>query len=145
MSDNHMNVPANNTQVEFSIPYILSQIAAIQQETSYLDEAIETLSGMSNGESGDTGSPGNLMGQAKAEAIGRIVCGREDTNRQMLRLYERMYEDLSPNPRTYAAPSDWAPNYSGSHPMDRMMDPGFHANPMNWMPQQPPQAEPTEE
>ena len=144
MSDHHMNVSANNTSVEFSIPYILSQIAAIQQETSYLDEAIETLGGMLAGESGDTGSPGNLMGQARAEAIGHIVCCRETTNQQMLRLYERMYEDLSPNPRSYAAPSDWAPKDSGPNPMDRMTDPDFHANPMNWMPK-PPQAEPTEE
>lgn len=49
---------------------------------------------MSGGDSGDPASPGNLQGQAKAEAFGTIIRCRETTNQQILRLYERMYEDL---------------------------------------------------
>ena len=45
--------------------------------------------------SGDSGSPGNVQGQAKAEAFGVIVKSRETTNQQILRLYEKMYMELS--------------------------------------------------
>lgn len=50
---------------------------------------------MSDGDSGDSGSPGNVQGQAKAEAFGVIVKSRETTNQQILRLYEKMYMELS--------------------------------------------------
>lgn len=83
-----------NTNVEYGIPYILSQIAAIQQETSYLNEAISKLAEMSDGDSGSPGSPGNLQGQAKAMAFETIVQCRETTNQQLLKFYEKMYDDL---------------------------------------------------
>ena len=38
--------------------------------------------------------PGNVMGQAKAEALGAIVATRETTNQQILWLYEKMYDDM---------------------------------------------------
>lgn len=85
---------SENTNVEYSIPYILSQIAAIQQETSYLNEAIDKLSKMSDGDSGGPGAPGNLQGQAKAMAFETIVQCRETTNQQLLKFYEKMYDDL---------------------------------------------------
>lgn len=88
------NTQVENTIVEYSIPYILEQIAAIQQETAYLNEAIEKLSKMSDGDSGSPGAPGNLQGQAKAMAFETIVQCRETTNQQMLRMYEKMYDDL---------------------------------------------------
>ena len=85
---------ANMTdQVELS--WLLQQIAAIQSETSYLHETIQQLGLMQNGESGDCGAPGNLLGQAKANALGDIIRCRETTNQQLLRLYEKMYNDLS--------------------------------------------------
>lgn len=80
----------------YSIEYILSQIAKIQEQTEYLNTAIEKLSLMGDGESGDPGSPGNIQGQAKAQAIGDIVRCRETTNQKMLSLYEKMYDDLRP-------------------------------------------------
>lgn len=83
-----------NTNVEYSIPYILSQIAAIQRETHYLNEAIDKLADMSDGDSGGPGAPGNLQGQAKAMAFETIVQCRETTNQQLLRFYEKMYDDL---------------------------------------------------
>lgn len=84
----------NNNEIEYSIPYILKQIAAIQQETAYLNEAIEKLSAMGDGDSGGPGAPGNLQGQAKAMAFETIVQCRETTNQQMLRMYEKMYDNL---------------------------------------------------
>lgn len=94
MSDLHTTAHTDNTEVEYSIPYILKQIAAIQQETAYLNEAIEKLSGMGDGDSGSPGAPGNLQGQAKAMAFETIVQCRETTNQQMLRIYEKMYDNL---------------------------------------------------
>ena len=82
----------NDNQVELG--WLLQQIAAIQSDTSYLHETIQQLAEMGLGDSGEMGSPGNVMGQAKAEALGDIVRCRETTNQQLLRLYEKMYDDL---------------------------------------------------
>lgn len=84
----------SGSTVEYSIPYILRQIAAIQLETAYLNEAIEKLAAMSDGDSGESYSPGNVAGVAKAEALRDVVRCRETTNQQLLRLYEKMYDDL---------------------------------------------------
>lgn len=80
----------------YNIEYILSQIAKIQEQTDYLKDAMEKLSQMGNGESGSPGAPGNIQGQAKAQAFGEIVKAHETTNQQMLSLYEKMYNDLKP-------------------------------------------------
>lgn len=88
---------------EYTIPYILTQIAAIQRETAYLNEAIDKLSTMGDGDSGGPGSPGNLQGQAKAKAFADIVRCRETTNQQLLRLYEKMYDNLCTAPQFAAA------------------------------------------
>lgn len=90
-----MTEQAINPDVEYSIPYILQQIAMIQADTAYLLEAVSKLADMSDGDSGETYSPGNIQGKAKAEALGNIVSSRESTNQQLLHIYERMYEDLS--------------------------------------------------
>ena len=52
---------------------------------------------MGDGESGAPGSPGNIQGQAKAQAFADIVRCRETTNQKMLSLYEKMYDDLKPD------------------------------------------------
>lgn len=62
----------------------------------YLNNAIEKLSLMGDGDSGDCGAPGNIQGQAKAQAMGDIVRCRETTNQKMLAFYEKMYDDLKP-------------------------------------------------
>lgn len=84
------------TESVYNIEYILSQIAKIQEQTEYLNNALEKLSQMGDGESGNPGSPGNIQGQAKAQAICDIVRCRETTNQKMLSLYEKMYDDLKP-------------------------------------------------
>ncbi len=94
MSDLNHTVQENNNEIEYSIPYILKQIAAIQQETGYLYSTISNLAAMSDGDSGGPGAPGNFQGEAKAKAYGDIVRCRETTNQQMLRMYEKMYDNL---------------------------------------------------
>ena len=85
------------TQTKFSVEYIIEQVAKIQEQTEYINQTIEKLSAMSDGDSGDGCSPGNILGQAKAQALGDIVRCRETTNQQMLKLYEKIYDDLKLN------------------------------------------------
>ena len=86
----------NDSQVELS--WLLQQIAAIQSDTDYLYQTIQQLAEMGVGESGEAGSPGDVMGQAKAEALGDIVRCRETTNQQLLDLYKRIYVEQFTRP-----------------------------------------------
>lgn len=79
---------------EMTVQDILVRIASIVNQTSYISEVADALKTMGDGDSGDSCSPGNLMGQAKAEALGAIVTTREATNQQILKLYEKMYDDM---------------------------------------------------
>ena len=85
-----------NDKVELN--WLLQQISAIQSDTGYLHETIQQLAQMGDGDSGEGGAPGNLLGKAKAEALGDIVRCRETTNQKLLTLYEKMYDDcVHPN------------------------------------------------
>ena len=95
LEDNKMTEDIKIENV-YNINYILLQIAKIQEQTEYLNNAIEKLSEMGDGECGHPGSPGNIQGQAKAQAMCDIVRCRETTNQQMLSIYEKMYDDLKP-------------------------------------------------
>ena len=85
-----------NDKVELS--WLLQQIAAIQSDTDYLYQTIQQLAEMGVGESGGAGSPGDVMGQAKAEALGDIVRCRETTNQQLLDIYKRIYVEQFTRP-----------------------------------------------
>jgi len=74
--------------------YIFKQIKEIQDQTGYLNEVINKLSQMSDGDSGEGGSPGNIQGQAKAQALGDVVRCREATNQQLLNFYMTVYNDM---------------------------------------------------
>ena len=89
------DIPTGSNTVEYTITWLLNQIAAIQNETTYIHEVMEKLFAMSDGDSGEPGSPGNIQGWAKAEALGNIVKCRETTNQQLLSFYNKMYDDLS--------------------------------------------------
>ncbi len=95
LEDNKMTENTESKSI-YNIEHILIQIAKIQQQTEYLNNAIDKLSLMGDGECGHPGSPGNIQGQAKAQAMCDIVRCRETTNQQMLSLYEKMYDDLKP-------------------------------------------------
>ena len=83
-----------------SMNYVLLQIENITAQTAYLNEALQKLGEMADGDNADGMSPGNTLGQAKAQAIGDIVRCRETTNQQLLKLYEKMYDDLKPKTET---------------------------------------------
>jgi len=82
----------NTDSIELA--FLLNQIAAIQNDTEYLKEGLAQLAQLGMGDSGEPGAPGNILGQAKATALRDMVRGRESTNQQLLRLYEKMYDDL---------------------------------------------------
>lgn len=74
--------------------YVFEQIRAVQAQDDYLKGIIRALSEMSDGDSGDCGSPGNSLGAEKAKALGDIVRCRETTNQQLLSFYTSVYNDL---------------------------------------------------
>ena len=86
----------SNTNIfgEMTVADILARINNIINQTGYITSAFESLVQMGDGDSGDCGSPGNIMGRAKAEAVAEVVRARETTNQQILRLYEKMYDDM---------------------------------------------------
>ena len=86
----------SNTSIfgEMTVADILMRINNIINQTGYITTAFESLVQMGDGDSGDCGSPGNIMGRAKAEAVAEVVRARETTNQQILKLYEKMYDDL---------------------------------------------------
>lgn len=86
----------SDSKVELS--WLLQQIAAIQSDTDYLYQTIQQLAEMGVGESGEAGSPGDIMGRAKAMALGDIVRCRETTNQQLLDLYKRIYVEQFTRP-----------------------------------------------
>lgn len=79
---------------EMTAEDILTRINHIVNMTGYISTACESLCAMGDGDSGDCGAPGNVMGEAKANAIATVVQCRETTNQQILRLYEKMYDDM---------------------------------------------------
>lgn len=83
-----------NREQVVDVAYVLKQMEAIRKETSYLHETIEKLSMMSDGDSPEAGSPGNILGRAKATAFADIVRCRETTNQEMLKIYEKIYDDM---------------------------------------------------
>ena len=84
----------NNIVGEMTVNDILTRINNIINQTGYITTAFESLVQMGDGDSGDSYSPGNIMGKAKAEAVAEVVRSRETTNQQILKLYEKMYDDM---------------------------------------------------
>lgn len=76
---------------KFTLDYVLAQIEKIAEQTNYLHETIHALSEIHSNMAGD------IATQAKAQALGDVVKCRETTNQQMLRMYEKMYEQFMPS------------------------------------------------
>lgn len=89
-----MNTNISNPLDGITVSHLVEQIAAISNQTEHLTSALKVLLTMDNGDSGECGAPGNIMGQAKAQAIGAVVTSREETNRQVIHFYEKIYDDL---------------------------------------------------
>lgn len=83
-----------NGSSKMTLDYVLGQIEKIAADTAHLESAFEVLEKMDDGDSGDPGCPGNILGQAKAQAIADVVRSREATNQQLIAFYQKMYDDL---------------------------------------------------
>ena len=94
MKTEETHMSSTNSFGEMTVADILTRINNIINQTGYITSAFESLAKMGDGDSGDCGAPGNIMGKAKAEAVAEVVRARETTNQQILRLYEKMYDDL---------------------------------------------------
>lgn len=80
-----------------SVESILARIDKIISDTGYLQETIRSLNQLSpSPESSEPYAPGDIAGQAKAEALSDVVKCRETTNQQILRFLEKMYDDIKP-------------------------------------------------
>ena len=75
---------------QLTVAYILGQIEKIFADNKHIHEALTKLEGVKSGEMGDIGA------QAKAQGIADVVKCRETTNQQMLRFYEKLYDDIKP-------------------------------------------------
>ena len=78
---------------EISIAYLLEQIEKIAAQTDYLNVAIEKLTKLEYC-APECGSPPD----ERAKALGDIVRCRETTNQQLIAFYQKLYEDLKPEP-----------------------------------------------
>ena len=79
---------------------ILLRIDMLIGETAYLRESVSALGKIESGGPGDSYSPGDIGTQAKAMAIASVIEQREQTNRDMIALLDRMFDDLSPTTAT---------------------------------------------
>ncbi len=78
-------------QAELSVGYILKLIEKIAEDNAHIHEALCQLKGVKTGDcAGDVGA------QGKAQAIATVVKCRETTNQQLIKLYEKMYDDVKP-------------------------------------------------
>jgi len=76
---------------KFTLNYVLEQIEKIASETQYLNNVVENLGKMTL----DFSEEYNYEAyKSQAEALGDAVRCRETTNQQLLRFYEKMYDDL---------------------------------------------------
>ena len=73
-----------------TVAYILGQIEKIFADNKHIQEALAKL------ENVRSEGPGGLGAQAKAQGIADVVKCRETTNQQMLRFYEKLYDDIKP-------------------------------------------------
>ena len=73
---------------KLTVGYILEQMEKIFADNGHIHEALAKLDGVKSGEIGDIGA------QAKAQGIADVVKCRETTNQQLIRFYEKLYDDV---------------------------------------------------
>ncbi len=77
---------------KFSMDYVLEQIEKISSQTEHLGQVIGAVGGLERSENLDVSQ---LVGlEAKIDALKDVVKCRETTNQQLLRFYEKMYDNI---------------------------------------------------
>ena len=86
MENTHTNGQGGVTPAQ-----ILQRIDKIMDDKAHINSAIEAIKNM------DGGRPEpNALPDARPTAMAEVVAARESTNRQTLKLLEKMYDDLRP-------------------------------------------------
>lgn len=91
-TENIENISEENGQ--YTIESVMQCMKKILDDTQYIKNAIYNVTEIPSGDAGDCGSPGDIAGKAKAEAISTIVREREDTNQKLIDFYNKVYNDL---------------------------------------------------
>ena len=77
---------------KLSMSYVLEQIEKIVSQTEYLGQVIGAVSHLESAENIEEHAVSVL--QEKVTALGDVVRCRETTNQQLIRLYEKMYDNI---------------------------------------------------
>lgn len=77
---------------KFSINYVLEQIEKIVSQTDYLGQVIGAVSHLESSENIEEHAVSAL--QEKVAALGDVVRCRETTNQQLIRFYEKIYDNI---------------------------------------------------
>jgi len=79
---------------EFSIPYILAQLSALQNDTAYIHNALDSLLGITSGKRPVDDIAGPNPVASAADAVGQIIAARENTNQQLIKVYHQLLFQL---------------------------------------------------
>ena len=78
-----------------TIEKIFEQLNKIVDSNEFFERALHTLASMTSANiPTDSYAPGDIAGQARAQAVADICKQRETTNQQLIRFYEKMYDDM---------------------------------------------------
>ena len=78
-----------------TIDKIFEQLNKIVDSNEFFERALHTLASMTSANiPTDSYAPGDIAGQARAQAVADICKQRETTNQQLIRFYEKMYDDM---------------------------------------------------
>lgn len=100
---------SENTKVEkietakdekLTVEYVLAQLERIGEDSAYIEAALGGLASV------ETACPGDIGAQEKAKGMADVVRARETTNQQLIRFYEKMYDDIKPKNRLEPSAED---------------------------------------
>lgn len=81
-----------NNNTELNMEYVLSRIDQILEEKEYIKEAIDSINNMKL----NTSPEGGRGDMARAAAISAAIQARETTNQDILKMLNKMYDNLNP-------------------------------------------------
>mgnify|MGYP004689273375 FL=1 len=91
-TENIENISEENGQ--YTIESVMQCMKKILDDSDYIKDVLKNIVEIPSGDAGDCGSPGDIAGKAKAEAISTIVRERENTNQKLIDFYNEVYNDL---------------------------------------------------
>jgi hypothetical protein len=92
MNEDTTKIDDINKPLELTMSYVLNRIDYIMKDVSHINNAIEAIRSM------EINKGPSSMGsdRSRGEAISNAVKSRETTNQQLIKLLDKMYDDLKP-------------------------------------------------